>query len=187
MDDHIRGLLLVALADAYMVAGTSRADTGNVRVARALFARALKLAKEADNRSLIATVLSRQAHIDAREGNVDDALKLVQLAGVAMPDGLPASNAAIHEAWLYAQLGIPDQATKFLKKVRGLYEKHHTDKAVPPWLTGLNVFGPAGLIEATFRELSAHDSAFLDRAVPAALAAIPTTPEHRSRTLVRSY
>ncbi|MGH4021237.1 MAG: hypothetical protein ACRDT0_18815 [Pseudonocardiaceae bacterium] len=185
MEDHIRGLLLVALADAYMVAGASRAHTGNVRAARALFARALKLAKEVDNRSLAATVILGQAHVDGREGNADNALKLVQLADVAMPDGLPASDTAVSHAWLYAMLGIPDEAIKFLKKARDLYEKHHTDHSLPPWLTGFNSFGPAGLIEATFRELAAHDSAFLDRAVPAAEAAMQKAPEHdRSRTLV---
>ncbi|MGH4021757.1 MAG: hypothetical protein ACRDT0_21490 [Pseudonocardiaceae bacterium] len=184
MEDTVRGLLLTAVADAYMVAGGSRAATGNLRAGRALFARTLKLAKEVDNRSLIAKTLTSQALFDGREGNVDDALKLVQLAGVATPDGLSAMEAAIIEAWLYAKLGIPDQATKFVKKARDLYDKHHTDKPLPPWLTELNTVGP-GLIEGTFRELSAHDSAFLDRAVPAAMSAMQKAPEHdRGRTLI---
>ncbi|MDQ3275382.1 MAG: helix-turn-helix transcriptional regulator [Actinomycetota bacterium] len=185
MKDTVRIPLLVVVADAYMVAGASRADTGNLSACRAMFARSLKLAKEADDHSLMTKVLLSQALVDGREGHVDDALKLVQLAGVAMPYGLPASDAAIHEAWLYAQLGIPDEAIKFLKKARDLYEKHHTDKPLPPWLTGFNSYGPAGLTEATFRELSAHDSTFLDRAVPAAEAAVQKAPEHdRSRTLI---
>ncbi len=186
MKDAVRGHLLTAVADAYMVAGGSRADTGNVRVARALFARALKLAKEADNHSLMAKALLSQALVDGREGNINDALKLAQLADVAMPHGLPTSDAAVHQAWLYAQLGIPDESTKYVKRARDLYEKHHTDdRRLPPWLTGFNSYGPAGLIEATFRELSVHDSAFLDRAVPAAMAAVQSAPEHdRSRALI---
>ncbi|MGH4017124.1 MAG: hypothetical protein ACRDSL_24995 [Pseudonocardiaceae bacterium] len=184
MEDAVRGHLLTATADAYMVAGASRTCTGSLRAGRALLARALKLAKEADNRSLMSIVLSRQALFDGREGNVDDALKLVQLAAVAAPDGLSAMDAAIIEAWLYAKLGIPDQATKLVKKARDLYDKHHTDKPLPPWLTELNTVGPA-LIEGTFRELSAHDHAFLDRAVPAAVAAVQKAPEHdRCRTLI---
>ncbi|MCA1606830.1 MAG: hypothetical protein LC775_15495, partial [Acidobacteria bacterium] len=186
MKDAVRGHLLTAIADAYMVAGGSRAETGNVRVARALFARALKLAKEAGHHSLMAKVLLSQALVDGREGSVDDALKLVQIADVAMPHGLPTSDGAVHQAWLYAQLGFPDQATKFVKQARELYEKHHTDdRRLPPWLTGFNSYGPAGLIEATFRELSAHDPGFLDRAVPAAVAAVQNAPEHdRSRALI---
>ncbi|MDQ3154188.1 MAG: hypothetical protein M3R63_21555 [Actinomycetota bacterium] len=185
MADTVRGPLLTAVADAYMVAGGSRANTGNVRAARAMFARALKLAKEADNRSLMATALLFHARVDGREGNVNDGLKLAELADVAMPHGLPASDTAIHQAWLYAMLGIPDEATKYVNRARDLYEKHHADdRRLPPWLTSFNILGPAALISATFRELSVHEPAFLDRAVPAAMVAIPTSVQYRSRALI---
>lgn len=184
MKDALRVPLLTAIADAYMVAGASRADTGDVRTARAMFARALTLAEEAGGRSLLANVLLRQACVDGRDGHIDDALKLVQFANAAMPHGLSSSEAAGYQAWLYAQLGIPEQATTLLKTARDLYEKHHTDDRLPPWLTDFNSVGPVGMAEGTLRELSAHDSAFLDRAVPASVAAIPKVSEPRGRVLI---
>ncbi len=102
--DKIRRLLFSAVGDAYLVAARARAELGDLRIARALLARALELAKVSD-RSLLATVLVNVAHVYGRHGDADDGLKFSQFSELAMPNGLPAADAAIHEAWLYAKLG----------------------------------------------------------------------------------
>lgn len=170
--DKIRRLLFAAVGDAYLVAARAQAELGDLRIVRALLARALELAKVSD-RSLLATVLVNVAHVYGRHGDADDGLKFSQFSELAMPNGIPAADAAIHEAWLYAKLGYSDQAAKYMEKARHLHEKHHTDDRVAPWLAGFNAHGPVGLTEACYRELAGYDSAFLDSAVEASIRAMP--------------
>lgn len=195
MRDTVRLPLFMAVSEAHMVAGWSRADTGDFTTARAMFARALKIAEEAykdqeptrargdhlvgyygpkgrEVQALIASVLLFQAHLYGKTGDAQDMLKLVQLAEFVELHGITTSEAAIHSAWGHAQLGNRRQAVSEITRAQDLYAKHRTDQALPPWLTEYNAVGPVAVTETIYRELATRDAAFLDKAVPASLAAM---------------
>jgi len=179
VQDKIRAALFCAVGDAYLVAARARAELDNPRAARALLSKGLALAKEAGDRSLIATILVNVAHLYGRHGDTDDGLKFSQLSEMAMPNGLSAADAMINMAWLYGKLGDSEQANKYMDNARGSYEKYRTDGRVAPWLASFNTYGPNGLVEATYRELAEHDSTFLDPAVTASLNALPSQPSNQ--------
>jgi hypothetical protein len=180
----VRAHLFCAVGDAYLVAARAQAESGDLRTARALLAKGLELAKEIHDRSLLATILVNVAHLYGRHGDANDGLKFSQLSEMAMPNGLSASDAMIHMAWLYGKLGIPDQATTYMHKAHSAYEKYRTSERVAPWLAGFNAHGPSGLVEATYRELAEHDSTFLDPAVRASLDALPTLSDQHGWSIV---
>jgi len=184
VQDNVRAPLFCAVGDAYLVAARAQAELGDLRTARALLAKGIELAKEAHDRSLLATILVNVAHLYGRHGDADDGLKFSQLSEMAMPDGLSAADAMIHMAWLYGKLGNPDQAAKYVNNAHGAYEKYRTGERIVPWLAGFNTHGPSGLIEATYRELAEHDSAFLDPAVRASLDALPPPSDQHGWSIV---
>ncbi|MGH4019821.1 MAG: helix-turn-helix domain-containing protein [Pseudonocardiaceae bacterium] len=201
MRDKVRLPLFMAVAEAHMVAGWATADTGDFRTARAMFARALKIVKQAykdqpqtriysdhnleyhgpqgrEVQALLAAILIMQANLYGRTGAAQDMLKLVQLAEFVEPHGLTTSRAAIHSAWGHAQLGekpLASVAVNEITRAQDLYAKHRTDQVLPWWLADYNTSGPVAVTESTYRELATHDAAFLSNAVPASLAVI--TPD----------
>jgi len=205
MRDKIRLPLFMTVAEAHMITGWAQADTGDFETARAMFARALKIVREAHKdqprtrihrdhnveyhgphgrevQALIAAILLRQANLYGEMGAAQDMLKLVQLAEFVEPHGLTTSRAAIHSAWGHAQLGekrLASVAVNEITRAQDLYAKHRTDQALPWWIADINATGPVAVTESTYRALATHDAAFLGNAVPAALAAI--TPETTPR------
>ncbi|MGH4019188.1 MAG: hypothetical protein ACRDT0_08120, partial [Pseudonocardiaceae bacterium] len=201
MRDKVRLPLFMAVAEMHMVAGWATADTGDFRTARAMFARALKIVKQAykdqprtrifsdgyhgpegrEVQALIATILIFQANLYGTVGEPQEMLKLIQLAEFVEPKGLTTSRAAIHSAWGHAQLGEGEShlvpiAVKEITRAQDLYAKHRTDQPLPPCLADYNTSGPVAVTETTYRELATRvDDAFLSKAVPASLAAF--TPE----------
>jgi transcriptional regulator with XRE-family HTH domain len=184
VQDKVRTPLFCAVGDAYLVAARAQAELGDLKTARALLAKGMELAEEVHDRSLLATVLINVAHLYGRHGDADDGLKFSQLSEMAMPDGLSAADAMIHMAWLYGKLGIPAQATKYMNNAHSSYEKYRTDERIVPWLAGFNAHGPSGLIEATYRELAEHDSAFLDSAVRASLDTMPAPSDQQGWSII---
>ena len=64
VQDKVRAPLFCAVGDAYLVAARAQAELGgDLRTARALLAKGLELAKEAQDRSLLATILVNVAHL----------------------------------------------------------------------------------------------------------------------------
>ncbi|MGI9001112.1 MAG: helix-turn-helix transcriptional regulator [Pseudonocardia sp.] len=181
MSDTMRSALFTAVADAYLVAGWAQADTGDLDTARALLSRGLRLAREAEEASLVATILTFQAHLYGSEKEAHNMLRLTQLAETVAPHHLSRSNAVIHQAWGYAQLGNR-QAADHVTRSQDLYSHNWAaaENETVPWLHNFSEYGPVGLVEATYRELSAHDSRALERAVPASLKAIPPAPGRRA-------
>ncbi|MGH4019992.1 MAG: helix-turn-helix domain-containing protein, partial [Pseudonocardiaceae bacterium] len=200
MRDKVRLPLFMSVAEVHMVAGWAVADTGDFRKARSMFARALKIVKEAykdqprkqpwyhgpegrEVQSLIASILIFQASLYGEMGAAQDMLQLVQLAEFVEPDGLVTSRAAINSAWGHAQaaqlgqLGeahLVPKAVSEITRAQDLYAKHKTDTPLPPWLVGFNAVGPVAVTESTYRELATRvDDAYLSKAVPASLAAMP--------------
>lgn len=184
VQDKVRAPLFCAVGDAYLVAARAQAELGDLKTARALLAKGMELAEEVHDRSLLATVLINVAHLYGRHGDADDGLKFAQLSEMAMPDGLSAADALFHMAWLYGKLGSADQAIAYMNKAHGVYEKYRTDERVVPWLAAFNAYGHSGLIEATYRELAEHDSAFLDPAVEASLDAIPPPSDQHGWSII---
>ncbi|MGH4022615.1 MAG: hypothetical protein ACRDT0_25945, partial [Pseudonocardiaceae bacterium] len=200
MRDKVRLPLFMSVAEAHMVAGWATADMGDFRKARSMFARALKIVREAykdqprtrtwyhgpegrEVQALIAAILIKQANLYGEMGAAQDMLQLVQLAEFVEPDGLVTSRAAIHSAWGNAQLGVDGphlvpKAVSEITRAQDLYAKHKTDQPLPWWIADYNTLGPVGVTESTYRALATYDDAFLGRAVPASLAAITpdTTP-----------
>lgn len=119
--DTVRPRLYTAVADLHNLAGWTSFDIDLVDSARYHFLRALELAKNAQNSSLLANVLYRMGRIYLEKDAPDDALKLFQLGQIAAQDSGSEIAVAVlcaNEAWAYAKMGNPEQTHKMIKRAQ---------------------------------------------------------------------
>jgi transcriptional regulator with XRE-family HTH domain len=117
--DMIGRQLRVALADLYSVAGSSLHDMGRHREANRHCMQGLVLARDAEERGLVAALLWRMGRVSLHREHAADALRFFQLAQMAAQDaGSHAELARLHanEAWAYALLGQPKQVADALAR-----------------------------------------------------------------------
>jgi len=117
ISDPVRPRLFTAVADLHNLAGWTSFDIDLVDSARSHFLRALELAKEAQNPSLMANVLYRMGRVYLEQDAPDEALKLFQLGQLAAQDSGSEVTVAVlcaNEAWAYAKMGLPEQTHKML-------------------------------------------------------------------------
>src|SRR5262249_49093637 len=103
--------------------------------ARYNFLRALELAKNAENSSLLANVLYRMGRIYLEKDAPDDALKLFQLGQIAAQDSGSEIAVAIlcaNEAWAYAKMGSIEQTHKMIRRAQDEFVRADQGKT-PTW------------------------------------------------------
>ncbi|WP_086668428.1 hypothetical protein [Lentzea kentuckyensis] len=99
-----------AVAEVHELAGWTAFDSGMPGTALPHFERALTLARQAENESLIATVLTRAGRMFLHHNAPDDALKAFQLGFVAA-----------HNSWEQPDLSDPESAIPSLTAKVGTY------------------------------------------------------------------
>jgi len=133
--DAVRPRLFTAVADLHNLAGWTSFDIDLVDSARYHFLRALELAKNADNSSLLANVLYRMGRIYLEKDAPDDALKLFQLGQIAAQDSGSEIAVAIlcaNEAWAYAKMGSIEQTHKMIRRAQDEFVRADQGKT-PTW------------------------------------------------------
>lgn len=133
--DTVRPRLFTAVADLHNLAGWTSFDIDLVDSARYHFLRALELAKNAQNSSLLANVLYRMGRIYLEKDAPDDALKLFQLGQIAAQDSGSEIAVAVlcaNEAWAYAKMGIVEQTHKMIKRAQDEFARSDLGRT-PIW------------------------------------------------------
>jgi len=119
--DTVRHRLFTAVADLHNLAGWTSFDIDLIDSARSHFLKALNLAKQVGNSSLMANVLYRMGRVYLEREAPDDALKLFQLGQIAAQESGAEIAVAVlcaNEAWAYAMMGLPEQTQKMLGRAQ---------------------------------------------------------------------
>lgn len=119
--DNVRPRLFGAVADLHNLAGWTSFDIDLVDSARFHYSKALQLAKEVQNNSLVANVLYRMGRIYMEKDGADDALKLFQLGQIAAQEsgvGMAVAVLCANEGWAYAKMGLVEQAQRMLSRAQ---------------------------------------------------------------------
>ncbi len=136
-EDSVSRDLKVSLADFSSMVAWSFHDIGNQLASRRYLMNALVLAREADEPSLISSILYRLGRVNMHEGHPAEALKMLQIGQISAQDaGDPAEIARLHanEALAYAMLGKETHVRDAL--ARAEYEMGRADSSrVSPWTT----------------------------------------------------
>lgn len=133
--DTVRPRLFTAVADLHNLAGWTSFDIDLVDSARFHFSKALELAREAQNNSLLANVLYRMGKIYMEKGAPNDALKLFQLGQIAAQDSgseIAVALLCANEAWAYSQIGDVDQTQKMIGRAQDEFARADP-RRTPGW------------------------------------------------------
>lgn len=133
--DTVRPRLFTAVADLHNLAGWTSFDIDLVDSARFHFSKALELAKEVQNHSLLANVLYRMGRVYLEQDAPNDALKLFQLGQIAAQDSgseIAVALLCANEAWAYAKLGEVDQAHRMLGRAHDEFARADLSRT-PSW------------------------------------------------------
>jgi transcriptional regulator with XRE-family HTH domain len=143
-DDDTTLRLHLTLADLHNLTGWTSLDVALYSAARGHFAQALVHARTAGQASLIANILYRTGRLHLHREMTVEALRFFQLGQIAAQDSGCTMTVAVlcaNEAWAYAALGDPTQATASLHRARD--ELSRADPAsAAPWV---RFFGEADL------------------------------------------
>jgi transcriptional regulator with XRE-family HTH domain len=167
--DLVRKKLFVSLADMHSLAGWTSFDTGLLDPARGHFGKALEFAKQADDDSLVASVLYRMGRVYLHYQEPNEALKLFQLGQIAAQESGSALTVAVlcaNEAWAYGMLNKPDQVLKMVGRTKDEFARANIAEA-PDWVRFFTENDLHGMIG------SAHDALAVfepDRYAPIAVA-----------------
>lgn len=133
--DTVRPRLFTAVADLHNLAGWTSFDIDLVDSARFHFSKALELAREVQNNSLLANVLYRMGKIYMEKDAPNDALKLFQLGQIAAQDSgseIAVALLCANEAWAYSKLGDADQTQKMIGRAQDEFARADP-KRTPGW------------------------------------------------------
>ncbi|GAB3286360.1 helix-turn-helix domain-containing protein [Parasphingorhabdus pacifica] len=167
--EQVKRKLFVSLADMHSLAGWTSFDTGLLDPARGHFGKALEFAKQAEDDSLVASVLYRMGRVYLHYQEPNEALKLFQLGQIAAQDSGSALTVAVlcaNEAWAYGMLNKPDQVLKMVGRTKDEFARADVAEA-PDWVRFFNENDLHGMIG------SAHDALAVfepDRYAPIAVA-----------------
>jgi transcriptional regulator with XRE-family HTH domain len=167
--DQVKRKLFVSLADMHSLAGWTSFDTGLLDPARGHFGKALEFAKQADDDSLVASVLYRMGRVYLHYQEPNEALKLFQLGQIAAQESGSALTVAVlcaNEAWAYGMLNKPDQVQKMVGRTKDEFARASVGDA-PDWVRFFTENDLHGMIG------SAHDALAVfepDRYAPIAVA-----------------
>lgn len=168
-NESVRKKLFVSLADMHSLAGWTSFDTGLLDPARGHFGKALEFAKQAEDESLVASVLYRMGRVYLHHEQPNEALKLFQLGQIAAQEsGSPLTVAVLcaNEAWAYGMLNRPDQVQHMVGRTKDEFARAEASEA-PDWVRFFNINDLHGMIG------SAHDALAVfspDRHAPIAVA-----------------
>jgi tetratricopeptide (TPR) repeat protein len=133
--DTVRSRLFTAIADLHNLAGWTSFDVDLVDSARFHFLQALRLAKEAQNNSLITNVMYRMGKIYMEQDAPNEALKLFQLGQIAAQDSgseIAVALLCANEAWAYSQLGDAEQSQKMIGRAQDEFARADP-RRIPGW------------------------------------------------------
>lgn len=152
--DEVGARLRVAVADMHNLAGWTSFDVGLYSSARRHFARALELARSADDASLLANVLYRMGRLHLHRGWLRDALRFFQLAQISAQDcgcELTVSMLCANEAWTYALLGDAAQALKSMGRSQDEFARadRAETKAWVRFFGGADLNASAGMVHVS--------------------------------------
>ncbi|MGV9680760.1 hypothetical protein ACWDSJ_36285 [Nocardia sp. NPDC003482] len=111
--------LCSAAADLHNLAGWTSMDVGHYSRARQHFRRALALAREIDDHSLLSNIFYRTGRLHLHQQKPKTALRFFQLGQLTARDSgcpLTVSMLCANEAWAYAVLGNRSQAMQSLHR-----------------------------------------------------------------------
>jgi len=166
--DNVRPRLFTAVADLHNLAGWTSFDIDLVDSARFHFSKALELAKEVQNNSLMANVLYRMGRVYLEKEAPDDALKLFQLGQIAAQESGAEIAVAVlcaNEAWAYAKMGLIEQTQKMLGRAHDEFARADLART-PSWAKFFNetdVYAMTGTVHFALSRAPEND-AQLDRA-----------------------
>ena len=138
--DNVRPRLFTAVADLHNLAGWTSFDIDLVDSARYHFSKALELAKDVRNSSLMANVLYRMGRVYLEKEAPDDALKMFQLGQIAAQESGAEIAVAVlcaNEAWAYAKMGLPEQTQKMLGRAQDEFARADLART-PTWAKFFN-------------------------------------------------
>jgi tetratricopeptide (TPR) repeat protein len=142
--DDVRLRLRLALADLQNLAGWTSFDVGLYSEGRRHFARALEVAKDCDDLSLVANILYRLGRLHLHRAYTPEALKFFQLGQLVAQDAedpLTVAMLCANEAWAYAVMGDRNKALGSLGRAQDEFTRPRPDGA-PGWIS---FFGTADL------------------------------------------
>ncbi|MBK0865347.1 MAG: helix-turn-helix transcriptional regulator [Saccharopolyspora sp.] len=167
--DQVKQKLYVSLADMHSLAGWTSFDTGLLDPARGHFGKALEFAKQAEDDSLVASVLYRMGRVYLHYQEPNEALKLFQLGQIAAQESGSALTVAVlcaNEAWAYGMLNKPDQVQKMVGRTKDEFARANVTEA-PDWVRFFNENDLHGMIGSAHDALAVFDP---DRYAPLAVA-----------------
>ncbi len=182
--EGVRLRLFRALADLQNLAGWTTFDVGLLDSSRNHFAKALELAKESGDSSLLSNIMYRIGRIYLHMGDANDALKWFQLGQIAAQNSGSELAVAVlcgNEAWAYAMMGDDVQAVKLLGRSRDELGRANLSEA-PDWAKFYTVTDLNAMIGTIHTELSAADIGHAARAIPALTQALAGYNELMSRS-----
>jgi transcriptional regulator with XRE-family HTH domain len=138
--ENVRPRLFTAVADLHNLAGWTSFDIDLVDSARFHFSKALELAKEVQNNSLMANVLYRMGRVYLEKEAPDDALKMFQLGQIAAQESGAEIAVAVlcaNEAWAYAKMGLVEQTQKMLGRAQDEFARADLSRT-PTWAKFFN-------------------------------------------------
>lgn len=157
--DQVKRKLFVSLADMHSLAGWTSFDTGLLDPARGHFGKALEFAKQADDDSLVASVLYRMGRVYLHHQEPNEALKLFQLGQIAAQESGSALTVAVlcaNEAWAYGMLDKPDQVQKMVGRTKDEFGRANVADA-PDWVRFFNENDLHGMIGSAHDALAVFD------------------------------
>jgi transcriptional regulator with XRE-family HTH domain len=167
--DQVKKKLFVSLADMHSLAGWTSFDTGLLDPARGHFGKALEFAKQADDDSLVASVLYRMGRVYLHYQEPNEALKLFQLGQIAAQESGSSLTVAVlcaNEAWAYGMLDRPDQVQKMVGRTKDEFARANVTDA-PDWVRFFTENDLHGMIGSANDALAVYDA---DRYAPIAVA-----------------
>jgi transcriptional regulator with XRE-family HTH domain len=168
MADNVRPRLFTAVADLHNLAGWTSFDIDLIDSARFHFSKALELAKNVENNSLMANVLYRMGRVYLEKDAPDDALKMFQLGQIAAQESgaeIAVSLLCANEAWAYAKMGLVDQTVKMLGRAHDEFARADLART-PTWAkayTENDVYAMTGIAHFALSRAPEKDTP-LDRA-----------------------
>lgn len=165
--DAVMHRLQLAVADLHLQAGWTSFDVGLYTPARRHLARALELARAANDASLTAKLLYCMGRLHLHRNFFRDGLRFFQLGQIAAQDSsceLTVALLCANEAWAYALLGDTAQAFKSIGRAHDEFTRADHG-AAPAWVRFFGTadhYASAGVMYASLPEAT---SAQLDQSV----------------------
>jgi transcriptional regulator with XRE-family HTH domain/tetratricopeptide (TPR) repeat protein len=165
--EQVGGQLRVALADLYNLAGWTSLDIGQDDAARHFFLSALRLAKQAEESSLVSSILYRTGRISLHRGEPTEAIRLFQLGQLAAGEAdapLPKAVLAANLAWAHGQRGEAEFAHRALDQAEQFLARANLATS-PAWFRFFDESDMEGMHGQTYLALGQTDPRYTERAI----------------------